>query len=229
MSGSPLPTTPARFEPRSCALILIDLQRYDADPECGIGPGFMKERPELATDYFRSVRERVVPNALRLLEAFRQASGLVVYTASGATLPDGADLTRRRRERFTGAADGRRSIFHRSEPEYELLSAFEPVQGEVLLHKNTVSAFNSTALDRLLRNAGASTVVVAGVVTDGCVDSTARDAADLGYESVIAMDACAAWRVDWHDQALACFARYWGSIASTDEILAALRGPSMKG
>ena len=77
----------------------------------------------------------------------------------------------------------RRTIFHRGEPEYAILETLRPAAADVVLHKSTVSAFNSSSLDRVLRNMGIECLVVTGVVTDGCVDSTARDGSDLGYDS----------------------------------------------
>lgn len=218
VTGNPLPAPSTRLDPRTCTLLVVDMQRYDADPECGIGPGFREADPDLAAGYFERIRELVIPNVVRLRDRCRRHGVRVIYTRSGATLPDGADLSRHRRARYLGTANGRRSIFRQGEPEYELLPALAARSDELILHKNTVSAFNSSALDRILRNSGTSTLIVAGVVTDGCVDSTARDATDLGYECVIASDATAAWRPEWHDQALATFARYWGTVATTAEI-----------
>jgi nicotinamidase-related amidase len=224
VSPNPLPRVTHRLAAGRAALLLIDLQNYDAHPDHGIGPALRADDPEAAAYYFQVVEQRVVPNVRRLL-AFFHAHGLrVAYTQSGATLADGSDLSPHRRARFAGTANGRRSIFHRDEPEYAILEALTPRPGDLLVHKNTISAFNSSNLDLLLRNLGVDDLVIAGVVTDGCVDSTGRDAVDRGYRCVIVSDACAAWDQSWHEQALAAFARYWGRVRTTDEVMAELSG-----
>jgi len=91
-----------------------------------------------------------------------------------------------------------------------------------VLHKSTVSAVNSSSPDRVLRGMDVMSVVVTGVVTDGCVDSTARDASDLGYDCTIVADGCAAWVPAWHDAALQAFERYFGLVARTHDVVAGL-------
>lgn len=69
---------------------------------------------------------------------------------------------------------------------------------------------------------GVECLVVTGVVTDGCVDSTARDGSDLGYDCVLVEDGCAAWSEAWHAAALQAFERYFGLVSATDDIVAGL-------
>ena len=178
--------------------------------------------PAAAAYFYARVDAVVVPNVQRLLGAFRARGERVIYCQSGALLSDGADLFARRRARFLGTADGRRTIFHRGEPEYAILEALRPAAADVVLHKSTVSAFNSSSLDRVLRNMGIECLVVTGVVTDGCVDSTARDGSDLGYDCVLVEDGCAAWSEAWHAAALQAFERYFGLVSVTDDIVAGL-------
>ena len=99
-----------------------------------------------------------------------------------------------------------------------------PRRGGRRAPQSTVSAFNSASLDRVLRNMGIECLVVTGVVTDGCVDSTARDGSDLGYDGVLVEDGCAAWSEAWHAAALQAFERYFGLVSATDDIMAGL-GP----
>lgn len=224
MTSNPLPRVTHSLAAARATLLLVDLQNYDAHPDYGIGPALRADDPEAAADYFQAVERRVVPNVRRLLAFFHSHGLRVAYTQSGATLPDGSDLSPHRRARFEGTANGRRSIFHRDEVEYRILEALRPLPGDLVVHKNTISAFNSSNLDLLLRNLGTEDLVIAGVVTDGCVDSTARDAVDRGYRCVIVSDACVAWHRAWHEQALAAFGRYWGRVRTTDEVVAELSG-----
>lgn len=71
----------------------------------------------------------------------------------------------------------------------------------------------------MLRNLGAENVVVAGFLTDQCVDMAIRDGADRGYYMVCATDACASYSQERHEGALRAFAGYC-RLQRIDEVLA---------
>ena len=95
----------------------------------------------------------------------------------------------------------------------------EPVRG-LLAH---ASAFNASDIDRVLRNLEVRTLIAAGVGTDVCVESTARDAVDRGFNCIIVQDACATLDECSHDAALLAFAKWFGKVATTREVIARLR------
>jgi ureidoacrylate peracid hydrolase len=72
-------------------------------------------------------------------------------------------------------------------------------KGDILLPKTSCSVFQSTKLDYLLRNLGMEQLVIAGQLTNQCVESAVRDAADLGYFVTVCQDACAASSMKEHD------------------------------
>jgi nicotinamidase-related amidase len=91
-----------------------------------------------------------------------------------------------------------------------------PVGDEILLRKSSSGVFNSTNLDYLLKNLGILHLVVAGVLTDQCVDMAVRDGADRGYLVACVADACAATSAARHANALAAFAGYcWVTDTAT--------------
>ncbi len=106
--------------------------------------------------------------------------------------------------------------------EHELIASLSPAAGELVIDKNTSSAFNSTGIEWLLRNLEAETLVVAGVATDMCVETTARDAADRGFNVIVAEDAAATFFEHHHRAALSGFARVFGQVWDSDQVLAAL-------
>ena len=91
-----------------------------------------------------------------------------------------------------------------------------------MLDKNTSSAFNSTGLEWLLRNMAVETLVFAGMATDMCVETTARDAADRGFNVIIVEDATATFFEHHHRAALSGFARVFGQVWDTERVLTAL-------
>lgn len=107
--------------------------------------------------------------------------------------------------------------------------ALQPADGELVVEKNTSSAFNSTGIEWLLRNMGIETLVIAGMATEMCVETTARDAADRGFDVIVVEDATATFYEHHHRAALSAFARVFGQVWSTDSVLAALALPAPAG
>lgn len=66
-----------------------------------------------------------------------------------------------------------------------------PAPHHGIVRKTSVSVFPTTNIDKQLRNAGVKTLVIAGLMTHACVSGAARDAVPLGYDVVVASDACA--------------------------------------
>ncbi len=88
------------------------------------------------------------------------------------------------------------------------------------MNKTSSGAFNSTSIERTLLNIGIDGLVITGVVTHACVETTARDAADRGFKCILVDDACATFSQDVHDATMKAFAIHYGRVATTDEVLA---------
>ena len=98
----------------------------------------------------------------------------------------------------------------------------KPNPGELVINKNSNGAFNSTPIDQILRNMGIDTLVIAGVVTNACVETTARDAADRGYNCILVEDGCASYEEISHEMTLRSFARLFGKVMNTDDVISLL-------
>lgn len=209
------------LEPESTALLIVDMQRLDADPDRALGRLLTRDHPEIAEYFFGRISTTVVPNIQRLLGHFRASGMRVVYIVAASYLPDRSDTHRLRRERDTGRpADG--GLSSNQPGDAEVVPEIAPAPGELVLTKNSYSPFNSTGLDQILRNMGICGLVISGVATDISVDMTARDAADRGYESVMVEDGLAAFTPERHVRALETFHWFLGEVASTEEVLARL-------
>ena len=93
-----------------------------------------------------------------------------------------------------------------------------PIRNEIVLPKTSSGVFNSTNIDYVLRNLGIRYLIVAGVVTDQCVDMAVRDAADRGYLVSVPGDACATYTQERHDNALKAYGGYcW--VTDTDTVV----------
>ncbi len=179
------------LDPRRTALIVVDLQNDFLAPDGAYARG------GLASEAARALPQRLLPLARRL----RQAGGMVV--ASRFTLwPDaeGEPMVSphlRALRPFLVRGD-----FAPGSPGQAVVEALAPCI-DVAVDKVAYSAFFNTQLDWVLRHAGIDTVAVCGIVTNGGVASTARDAHVREYRVITVSDGCAAFRAEAHAASLA--------------------------
>lgn len=218
----PWPRLPADW--KRAALLIVDMQNYGCNPAAGVARMLSTRHPDIAAYYIPRLVDVVIPNASRLRRAFRAAGLPVLYTRHGPLLADGSDMIarRRRRDRDSVSTTDTPTLWHRGTFEHEVIAALAPAADELVIDKNTSSAFNSTGIEWLLRNLGIDTLFVVGMATDMCVETTARDAADRGFDVAIVEDAAATFFAQHHAAALSGFARVFGEVLSTDAVLAML-------
>jgi ureidoacrylate peracid hydrolase len=84
----------------------------------------------------------------------------------------------------------------------KVIDAIAPLADEIVFPKSSSSVFISTNIDYVLRNLGVRSLIIAGALTDQCVDSAVRDACDLGYLVTTVTDACATLSQERHDWSL---------------------------
>lgn len=188
------------FDARRTCLLLIDVQNYVWNPDVA------KRLP----DFSLQVRDMVLPNLRRLIDAFRAAKAEVMYTVIENMTKDGRDrsLDYKLSDFFVGQGSW----------EAQVLDAVAPGEDDIVLPKTSSGVFNSTNIDYLLRNMQIETLVVTGFLTDQCVDHTVRDAADRGFYPICVTDACASHSQTRHDNALKAFGGYCRSM-TTGEML----------
>ena len=194
------------------AMLIVDLQKLDASAT-GLHARRARELgywPELE-GYFARVADVVVPNVRRLAEALRPRSLPVIYTRCRSLSPDARDNGRRFRE--FGIVVGR------DDPEAAMLSELEVAPEDFVLDKTTASPFWSTSLERLLGQLQVENLLLTGVVTSGCVESTARDACGLDYRVILVEDGCADRQQEMHVDAVRRLNNNFAVVLSTDAVL----------
>jgi nicotinamidase-related amidase len=186
------------------ALLFVDMQRIYCIP--GRDPGHPER--DASHYYHRRLRDMVIPNQVRLLKAARRAKIQVLHTIIEALTADGRDIS----------LDHRLSnIFvPKGHPEAQPIAELALAENEILLPKSSSGVFNSTNIDYVLRNMNIRCLIVAGVVTDQCVDMAVRDAADKGYLVSMPEDASATYAQERHDAAIKAFGGYcWVTDSAT--------------
>ena len=204
------------------ALGVIDMQHYCIGARAHLAHTVERHSRELHEEYAKRV-EGVVGNIGNLLAVFRKSKRRVFYTRHGIQLPDTGDLVERRRNReqialaATGGKSGHMAV--KGTPGYEIIPGLEPLPDELVLDKNTSSAFHSTPIDLFLRNMNVDTVILTGIASDQCVFTTALDAADRGFHVIIAADACANLDPGSAEAVQILFGRVFGYVMRTPAIL----------
>jgi ureidoacrylate peracid hydrolase len=87
-------------------------------------------------------------------------------------------------------------------PDAKMVTELAPTADEILFPKTSSSVFISTNIDYVLRNLGTRYLIIAGCLTDQCVDSAVRDACDLGYLVTVPTDACLTLSAERHEWSL---------------------------
>src|SRR5688572_24765131 len=184
------------FERKSCALVIIDMQRDFVDPG-GFGEA-------LGNDV--SLLRKAIAPTRRVLEAARKKAMLVVHTREGHR-PDLSDLppSKKLRGRLkAGIGDpgpmGR--ILVRGEYGHDIVDALKPAPGEPVVDKPGKGAFYATDLDSLLHNRGVRQLIVCGVTTEVCVNTTVREANDRGYDCLVLEDCVGSYFPEFQAAAL---------------------------
>jgi len=110
----------------------------------------------------------------------------------------------------------------------ETITDLQPIPGEVTVRKRRQSAFWGTDLDLLLRSWGVRTIVLCGCVTEGCVESTARDALFADYHVVVVEDGVASYSAERHAASMLLL-RHRFDVLPAREISAILGGSRCRG
>lgn len=225
LPGWHMPWPSFEIDWKKSALVIIDMQNYGCNPDAGVAQMLSLRYPEIAKYYVPRLTETAIPNARKLLTAFRRAGRQVMFTRHGPLMPDGRDLIARRRRRDSESVTSTNTptLWSKGSFEHDIIEPLKPEANEMVIDKNTSSAFNSTGIEWMLRNMGIETLVVAGMATDMCVETTSRDAADRGFNVIIAEDASATFFPDHHRAALSGFARVFGQVWASGDVISALQ------
>jgi nicotinamidase-related amidase len=201
------------------ALVIIDMQRDFLEPG-GFGAALGNDVSKL---------QAAVGPCRAVLAAARDRGLLVIHTREGHR-PDLTDAPRLKVERGDpalriGAPGPMGRILVRGEPGHDIIAALYPAAGEPVIDKPGKGAFYQTDLDLMLRNRGIETLLVCGVTTEVCVNTTVREANDRGFRCIVLADCCASYFPEFHAAGLAMVKAQggiFGSVSTSQSVLDAL-------
>lgn len=209
------PHTCESFDVPRTALVVVDMQNY-----------FMTEPYQAACP----MAQEVVPNVNRLADAVRKGGGIVVWIQNLAT-EESQDSWSVARERYTPErAENRWRDMKRDADGFQLWPELDIRPEDRRVVKRRYSAFiqGSSDIELVLRDAGIRTIIVAGVATNVCCESTARDAMMLNYRTLMVSDGCATNTDQEHAASLGNFYLNFGDVQATDELVARLEASARR-
>jgi nicotinamidase-related amidase len=210
---------PFELEPQHCALVIIDMQRDFLEPG-GFG--------EMLGNDVSQLRRTIDPNRA-LLAAWREHSLQVIHTREGHR-PDLSDLPlakkiRGRSKKTIGDPGPMGRILVRGEAGHDIISELYPLPSEPVIDKPGKGAFFATDLHNILQNRGIKQLIVTGVTTEVCVNTTVREANDRGYECLVPADCVGSYFPEFQDAGLKMIKAQggiFGWVSNSGEILKTL-------
>jgi nicotinamidase-related amidase len=202
-NSSQLPKSIIAAEPESIeidllstALVIIDMQRDFMEPG-GFGETLGNDVSRLAT---------AVKPIAAMLKAARDLGMLVIHTREGH-LPDLSDAPPAKVERGApslriGDPGPMGRILIRGEAGHDIIPELYPLDSEIVIDKPGKGAFYATELGDILRKYGIENLLVCGVTTEVCVNTSVREANDRGYRCIVLADGCASYFPEFHEMGL---------------------------
>lgn len=215
----PMPSLAEVADPAGCALVVIDVQK----DFCGALGACANVGDDLTGI------PRAVNRVARLLEAARKTGMLIVFVQANY---DPIVLSPAWRDQIYHRRGFKNGVCLSGTDGIEFVDGTGPIPGranEVVVVKHRYSAFWGTDIDVLLRSNGISTVLIAGVATEGCPESTARDAFFRDYRVVTVEDCVASFDPPAHNATLKVLAKLFGPVVSSDDLVKLWEGSAGRG
>jgi nicotinamidase-related amidase len=211
---------PIKLDLSATALVIIDMQRDFMEPG-GFGETLGNDVSQLA----RAVKPIGV-----VLKAARDTGMLVIHTREGH-LPDLSDAPPAKVERGApslriGDPGPMGRILIRGEAGHDIIPELYPLDSEIVIDKPGKGAFYATELTDVLEKYGIENLLVCGVTTEVCVNTTVREANDRGYRCVVISDGCASYFPEFHEMGLKMIKAQggiFGWVASSAAVLEAMK------
>jgi len=208
-----------QFDPGSTALLIIDMQRDFVEPG-GFGES-------LGNDV--SILRKTIAPIKTVLEACRKLGMMIVHTREGHR-PDLTDcppskMSRGRPKRKIGDDGAMGRLLVRGAKGHDIVPELYPVAGEVVIDKPGKGAFYATDLELILRNAGIRSLIVCGVTTEVCVNTSVREANDRGFNCLVLEDCVGSYFPEFQKAGLAMIKAQggiFGWVSNSQNVLSAI-------
>ena len=170
---------------------------------------------------FRPMVELSLKNTLTLISHFKSANLPIIFTQHGHS----EDELSGRVPNQIVSRWGREGSVAIGSPDWEFIPDISECVSSItpVIAKNSYDAFVNTRLESLLREQGVQRVVICGTMTDFCCDTSARSAANRGFETWFVADACGTASKEQHEEGIHAFEKLFRQTYETTEVLAELK------
>ena len=194
-----------QVNPKGTALLVIDLQK-----------GFVNEGAFCEVPAAR----KIIPRLQRLIDVCKKQSIPVIYTRMSHRFIRSTVYPDLWPNHFK--PDGT-PILAPGSKEFELIDELKVEEGDILLDKDRYSAFFGTPLDLILKEIRVETVIITGLASNVCCESTAREAFFLNYRVIFVDDLNVTLNDEMHRWAVENIRLVFGYVLSSDEVIEKLR------
>ena len=212
-----------KIEPEKSALLIIDMTYICTHREYGVGAILKSKNAEGTGQYFYDrIEKELIQNQNKLAAFFREHGMPVVFLTFSPVRKDAKDLYPLGYIADLESRKYQTDLFSTENNDLDIMGIREELnvqEEDMVINKLSSGAFYTSNLDATLRNMGIKTLFFTGVCTNMCVESTAREAVDRGYNAIIIEDACATYKKEWQDATCEIFEMIFGAVFSTDEVL----------
>jgi ureidoacrylate peracid hydrolase len=213
MSREMLSTLVDKIAPKWTAVMVIDVQNDFVSP----GGAFQRTGEDITTE------QAILPRIVGLIRVARENQVPVIFITSIYTTDDNRYLSDVFLQQMKRKMNGRYFEVPVCSPGSwgaQLAPGLEVMAQDTVVVKHRYSAFINTDLELRLRSQGVRTLLITGVSTSVCVESTTRHAHFLDYYNVILSDCCADYKSNLHEDALRRLDLHYGQVAESKEIIA---------
>ncbi len=185
-------------------LLIIDMQKYYLLPESPYCRYFNSVNPGCLDYILNRCSTEVIPNIRKLIDFFHQTNRKVIYLKLCSEKQDRSDIHRFFRNSNSKAEKaGFSNVYPLStDPMADIIAEIHPAENDIVFTKKTFSGFNSGSLKNFLAEKSADLLIVTGLATSQCVETTARDASDAGIDIIHIIDAQADYEEISHNASI---------------------------
>jgi ureidoacrylate peracid hydrolase len=208
---APLGSLREKIDPGHAALVVIDMQ----NDFCAHGGLVDKGGRDVST-----VQE-MARHLPALIESARNAGALIIFVRSVYTTDDNrylSDVWLEQAARKQGGGYAQTPVCRDGSWEGDYYGDVRPLPSDIVVTKHRYNAFHKTDLDTILRANGIRTIVVTGVSTNVCIESTVREGFMNDYYIVLVRDGTAAYSNEEHEMTVRNIDRFFGEVSTIDEL-----------
>ncbi|MFZ4285403.1 isochorismatase family protein [Variovorax sp. HJSM1_2] len=199
-----------RLDPKSTALVVIDMQSTFCEPGSPAEVASAREIVKPVNALTRRLREMGVPVVWVL-----HANQYIGDKSDWELFFNNVVSNKKRSDHRVSVTPGKQSVWHELDCSPE----------DLTIVKNRYSALTpgSSSLERVLRSLGINTILIAGTKTNVCCESTARDAMMMDFQTIMVSDCCAALSDEEHLATLETFIQQFGDVMDSDTVVQRLQ------